>query len=326
MHFPSLTLNSFPRIHLTLIDLGYASLRVNGGIGFALDGLPSTVVASRADNDKLIIPAHFDAQGRRDLEEALVRLREYEEYPPTELTVTCSVPQHVGFGTKTSTILGVLQAVSLLYEIQIGDAELVRLSRRGTTSGIGIATFFCGGLIADAGRKRVGRDEFQPSGSAQLRSPSTSIVRLSMPAQWQCHLILPQGTLRCGVDESTFFRLHTPIGKREVLKVFAAVYHGICPAVAEADFQLFRQALIEVHRLGFKHREVCGQPRVVTEVLRRINANVRLAAGMSSMGPLIHVMEEGEGESVCYLSAICAEAGARYLGTFPLRNTGFEIG
>jgi beta-RFAP synthase len=148
-----------------------------------------------------------------------------------------------------------------------------------------------------------------------------------MPSDWICHLILPQGFRRAGLDEAAFFRENTPIERESVLQVLSAVYHGICPAVASADLDLFRRALLQINGAGFKRREVMAQPPELAALLRRVNGNPALAAGMSSMGPLVYVIgaadqgEDARGE----LEGICASFEAKYLGGYRFRNAGFEV-
>jgi beta-RFAP synthase len=148
---------------------------------------------------------------------------------------------------------------------------------------------------------------------------------MKMPETWRCHLLLPPGVRRSGDDESAFFESNTPVGEPDVLRVLAAVYHGICPAVAESDFKLLREALQQIQEVGFKRREVLGQPPAIRELIGELNARPYLAAGMSSMGPLIYVMEVCEVDRSLFVPELSAAAGMQYLGVFSLRNAGFEV-
>jgi len=321
-----LTLIAYPRIHVTLIDLGHATLRANGGAGFALDGLPLMISARTGARDLVSLPRDFDCAAHDDIEMAVGRMRKVFEFPPTLIGVATSAPQHVGLGTKTCAVLGTLQATACLHGIGASRSDIQRLSGRGGTSGVGISTFFTGGFIADAGHPRCHRS-YTPSSSAPPAAPPPVNVQMRMPNEWICHLILPQGFRRAGVDEAAFFRKNTPIESESALQVLSAVYHGICPAVASADLDLFRTALLQISEIGFKRREVMAQPPELAALLHRLNRDPALAAGMSSMGPLVYVVGAGDrGESARgEIEGICAAFEAKYLGAYPFRNAGFEV-
>lgn len=321
-----LTLLAYPRIHMTLIDLGHATLRVNGGAGFAVQGLPLRISAQTSGRDRISMPEGFDHAAQDDLEMALARMRKVFEFPPTLISAVTSAPQHIGLGTKTCAALGALQAVARLHGIEASRSELQRLSGRGGTSGVGISTFFTGGLIVDSGHPQSHRP-YAPSSAAPPAVLPPVGVQMGMPSEWTCHLILPQGFRRAGPDEAAFFRENTPIKEEGVLRVLSAVYHGICPAVASADLDLLRTALLQIHETGFKRREVMTQPPELAALLRHVNTNAAFAAGMSSMGPLVYVIgAAGQGENARReLGGICASFGANYLGEYRFRNAGFEI-
>lgn len=321
-----LTLLAYPRIHMTLIDLGHATLRMNGGAGFALQGLPLKISAQTAERDRISMPEGFDRAAHHDIEMAMARMRKAFEFPPTLISVVTSAPQHVGLGTKTCASLGTLQAMASLHGIEISPSELQRLSGRGGTSGVGIFTFFKGGFITDSGHPYSDRP-YAPSSAALPAALPPVSVQMAMPNEWTCHVILPHGFRRAGPDEVAFFRENTPIEEEGVLQVLSAVYHGICPAVASADLNLFRTALLQIHDTGFKRREVMAQPSELLALLHRVNRNPALVAGMSSMGPLVYVIAAADrGESTRgELEGISAAFGANYLGKYGFRNAGFEI-
>lgn len=327
MSLAGLTLRAFPRIHITLIDLGHATLRANGGAGFTLDCLPIEISVHRCSRDQLVTPDDFDCVARADVEVALNRLRDVWEFPATAIRIITSAPQHVGLGTKTAAVLGTLRAVASLYGITITPTELQTLSARGGTSGVGISTFFTGGFVADSGQPAVADQFYKPSSAAGPSILPVPIVHMGMPTVWNCHLILPPGTRVAGADEAAFFQNNTPIPDVEVLQVLAAVYHGICPGVASASLSLFRRASVRIHETGFKRREVAAQPPEVGALLRRVNENPTVSAGMSSMGPLLYVigMLDHSRKIRGALEDLCALFGASYIGAYRFRNAGFEI-
>src|SRR6185369_9066158 len=61
-------------------------------------------------------------------------------------------PPHVGLGSSTTVTLGALRALSLSNGWGCSEHDLVLMSGRGRTSGVGSQSFFHGGLAIDCGQ------------------------------------------------------------------------------------------------------------------------------------------------------------------------------
>jgi beta-RFAP synthase len=71
----------------------------------------------------------------------------------------------------------------------------------------------------------------------------------------------------------------------------ALVYHGIAPAILEADLDMLRRSIHDLQGVGFKRREIESTDAHVSDILDAVYAAVPTAAvGMSSMGPLVYVV------------------------------------
>jgi beta-ribofuranosylaminobenzene 5'-phosphate synthase len=79
------------------------------------------------------------------------------------LTILESPPTHVGLGSKTSVSLACIEAACLTLGRQPTPIELISMTGRGGTSGIGINTYFSGGVIADDGHRMETGAKFYPS-------------------------------------------------------------------------------------------------------------------------------------------------------------------
>lgn len=317
----------FPRIHITLIDVANATARQYGGAGFALSG-PKIVVSAVEAIESCVTLVLEDRIGsvecKDQVHSMLDRLHERAPYPPVKVTIETAPPLHVGFGTKTSVLLGVA-AVNELYNLRLDIPTLKRISGRGGTSGVGINTFFTGGFVTDAGHRQP-RTSHLPSSASNPDNIPRVLVQFDFPEDWICHVFLPDGVRRSGSAEIEFFAEHTPIPGPEALDVLAEVYHGLAPAIADADLRGTRRALGRINRIGFKAREVRAQSPDARSLLERLQDVPDLASGMSSMGPLVYALaRHDDARSIAHLRQIAQNSGVRLLGSFKGQNSGFEF-
>ena len=321
----TITVRTFPRIHVTLIDLAGVTQRRFGGAGFSVDTMPVVLSVCRAPANRVDVSLPVRERDRADLEGHLTRLSAAMGACFC-VEVQSMMPQHVGLGSKTALLLAMGLACNAMAEGQLDQTELVRISRRGGASGVGVNATFTGGFVVDGGRKATGaRADFRPSSAAGVGALPPLLVRCDFPAAWRVHLFMPRGTRYCGNAEEAFFAANTPVDSREVYEVLAAVYHGVAPAVAEADLHALRTALGELHTVGFKRREVERQSDSVRGLLGRLSRDRGVAAGMSSLGPLVYAIRETDDAEISYMSALGGPE-VEYLGCAGGRNGGYELG
>lgn len=206
----------------------------------------------------------------------------------------------------------------------MGETQLVLGSGRGGTSGVGVNTVFAGGFVVDGGHGTNRKLRYGPSSTVRAARVPPVLVRLRFPDAWRVHLFLPKGYRYSGEREARFFEQNAPIGVQEVYEVLAAVYHGVVPAIAEGDLELLRMAVREVHRTGFKRRELDGQRPEVRDLVEELQEGLKLAAGMSSLGPLVYAIAPAGrelDEEAC--GAVFRET--EYLGRFCARNAPYEV-
>ena len=314
---------AYPRIHITLVDLAHGTGRRYGGAGFALDAFKTTAIAKRARSLHVVPPEHFDSGDAAEICEAVGRVSGRLGVI-FDVAVRCDAPSHSGFGTKTMTILAALRACAALADEHIETRELVRLSRRGGTSGIGVHTAFVGGFVVDAGHPADSMSPLLPSSSSEgLFHPPTATVKLSVPEQWRVHLFLPNGRRVVGQVERQFFQHNTPIPRWEVLEVLAALYHGVVPALAVGNLAALASALKKIHEVGFKRREVEYQGIATLTLLRFLNGLGSVAAGMSSFGPLVYAIAGHESPDLIALFG--SRYASTYLGQFRAKNQGSSV-
>ena len=310
---------------MTLIDLAGATRRRFGGAGLALQATPVIVRAVRASRNRLDVSPNLPDRDRGDLKRYMATISRALNMC-FHIEVRSVMAQHVGLGSKTALLLAIGFGCNAFAANPLSPRQLVLMSRRGGTSGVGVNTTFTGGFVVDGGHCAAADIPYVPSSVGRPTTLPPAVVRLNLPADWRIHLFLPCGRRYSTREEIRFFEQNTPIHAKEVGDVLAAVYHGIATAVAEANLDGLKDALQEVQRTGFKRREIDSQSPGVRELLDRLDAEGELAAGMSSLGPLVYAVAARRRQSEWKpMLARVLRPGIEYLGCFRGRNRGYEL-
>ena len=312
------------RLHLGLIDCSDATPRRFGGVGIALEEpgvrvrvsvgctLHGEVVGLDLDDD--LARAVLAAVSTVTQEDLGVRV-EFEQLPI----------RHVGLGTGTAARLAVAAGAAYLTGLDLSAADLALSCGRGGTSGIGVNAFDMGGVIFDGGHALESDAPFVPSRyQAPCRLPPV-VARLALPPQWMVSLLYPRGVGMSGEHEHAFFQHQLPVPASESLQTLGYAYHGLAPALLECNLHAFAYSLTQIHLIGFKRRELERQSDDVRTVLSRLQANEVVAAGMSSLGPLIYAITDRQDQAANNHVRACAEsAGADILLARPA-DGGYRI-
>jgi len=314
-----------PRIHVSLADMGFASLRAFGGIGFSVEE-PLTVFQFEQGSGVEIHGLEvLDEEGRTDLTQVIERMKDDRGGLNFRAILKAAPPQHVGFGSKTALSLALIAGVNAFKSIGWSDDQMQRLSGRGGASGVGIHSFFTGGVIWDFGHRAEAGKQLLPSGSATgTRIPPLG-ARIPFPNTWRVMLVLPTERPMTGQEEIKFFVENAPVPRLEALSTMAALYHGVLPAFLLGDYGALASALAEVHRLGFKVRELGSWSTQLQTALAALFKD-GFAAGLSSVGPLIYViLRADELEAFDKVRAICAGLNPRMIAIVRGWNSGYEV-
>jgi beta-ribofuranosylaminobenzene 5'-phosphate synthase len=195
------------------------------------------------------------------------------------------MPSHYGFGSATAIRLGVLEAISKLQSQVLERERLVSASGRGGTSGIGVTTYFDGGLVFGVGT-RSEENGFAPSSSVEGQLPSPLVlVRFPMP-NWQVGVCIPSAIRPQTVEqEAAFFKRVCPISAASVHQALYHVIYGLVASAREQDLPTFGRAVRSIQDCVWKRneRELYG------DVLVRLEQSIydagASAVGLSSLGP-----------------------------------------
>lgn len=279
------------RLSFTLISLDGTSMRRNGIAAMAVDR-PGLTAEVRAAADGTTRVTGVAEETARELTTALGTLRQRWGGPPAEVTVTEPLPQHSGFGSKTSTLLAVGRAYGNLCGREPELRDLARILGRGRTSGASTGLAEHGGFLVDGGH--VNPPEFaedphaylRPSRYAQDVPPPKPVVRLDFP-DWPVLVMITHGRHLGGQEELSWFQRVTPIPPEESWRTSHLVFMGLAPAVLERDFDAFCAAVDAITFTGhFKQAQIAFQGETVTRVLDEGRAEPSIGAiALSVTGP-----------------------------------------
>ncbi|WP_317984737.1 beta-ribofuranosylaminobenzene 5'-phosphate synthase family protein [Microbispora bryophytorum] len=270
------------RVHFGLVGMARNSRRAYGGVGLAMWHSKVVVTATGVEDGRLEVtggePTLRSFVKSRLKESGLAGISmEIVEHP------TC----HVGLGSKTATLLACGEAALLALGRDHGDQELLKVAGRGGASGIGVNTYFAGGLIGDSGHGMSPGMDLMPSSRRRVDGTPSIVFRVEWPAEWYVSLVRP--TRGCGLhdsEEAQFFSANTPVPRSECAQVAMALFFELPSAVMEGDFEGVIHALRRSRQVGFKSREMRTRPEV-SRILAAWDESGEVAATMSSFGPSI---------------------------------------
>ena len=288
-----LKIRAFPRIHITLIGMNRDGYRLNGGIGFSISS-PILELSFEPVNS-------INIDDHRKLgftKEELLRLKcHLEKVIQTERLDSgfrCIIHEgiiqsHVGFGSNSMVYLSCVEALLIINKRNHNEDDVIRLSGRGGTSGIGINTYFKGGYVFDAGVLNRGDRLFAPSSTFTSRYITKPLLLndFKLP-EWNLGIIIPPLIPKTEEEEKVFFNEKCPIEKEAVEKIMYEAVYGVTSSLMEHDFITFCKSVDSLQLTKWKkmERELYGQDLVILEsIVRHAGAN---CVGMSSLGPLLY--------------------------------------
>ena len=269
--------------------------RMNGGIGFAVDGPHALVVAKTASS--VIIEDHRRwPMGTVELDQLRAAIDVSADRLGVQRGVTIRIEgemrTHVGMGSATAIRLAALEALALANGIETDRAILVEASGRGGTSGVGVNSYFDGGLICDIGRK--GSDRFAPSSQARAVPPALALPSIQMP-DWPILLCLPNSLRpKTQAEEIDFFARTTPIpGPASYEASYVALFE-LYAAAAEADFAAFCRGVERMQLSAWKRAERIEYGDPLATINKGLHDAGAQCVGMSSLGPLLFCLANSE--------------------------------
>lgn len=288
MYENGLKIISPARLHFVLLNETGLLGRVDGGIGVSLSEPHWEIDVIRGRHSPQATT--LCAKHQTAIEFALDRLSHLVPKNDVSVIVRKAIPPHVGLGSKTSLMMAIGKAVSILAGVSLMPLQLARIMERGGTSGIGVHSFSGGGFIWDAGHKfPEAKKEFGPS-SLALAAPPLAI--LSLPVDWISIVhfrFLREGIH--GVDEVSAFKSTCPVPYEETAETLLCVISQVVPAFLEKDEPLLHAGIRRLQKIGFKKIEWEHQDEL-TKKFRDYweESGAFEALGLSAFGPTLYVL------------------------------------
>ncbi len=245
---------------------------------------------------------------------------------PCDVVVVDMPQQHCGLGSKTSVLLSTAVAIADFSNLQLEPAQLIALSGRGGTSGIGINTFFLGGVIADSGHSEPKHSRnFAPSSRRMGPASLPKVVaRVEVPDNMRVLLFIDTFSSKIriqGNEEMRIFAETMPLKEIENLRSLAAVYHGVIPALQEGDMNMLFQSIRDLNSCGMKQIEVNLQSNITQTFIRDVWSN-SIPCGVSSFGPIVFCIVNANSDAITVAMRLAHVHNLTCMGLFAFDNTG----
>jgi beta-ribofuranosylaminobenzene 5'-phosphate synthase len=265
-------------------DDGY---RINGGIGFSID-TPVTNSHFMLSNDIEIYDKRekkFTQDEQKKLYDILENVKhEYKMNSGITCIIESEVFPHYGLGSSTSIYLSCIEALFLLNEISCDRKEIISLSTRGGTSGVGINTYFEGGYVFDIGIKNE-KDLLVPSSIADRKGKKPLAIYKGKTPDWKIGICIPYYlNNKSEQEEKDFFNKHCPIEKIYVNDILYESIYGVTSSVIEGDYKIFCQSINTIQQTRWKYLERSLYGKSLQELEQKIFQLGADCVGMSSLG------------------------------------------
>lgn len=291
MNYNKLKITTYPRIHITLIDMNHQSYRANGGIGFSIESPTLELNFEEAERFS-ITDGRDNGFINSELNRIIDRLEKaYSEWALTKkyrCQVNTDLLTHFGFGTSTSMRLACLEALMIMNGKDYTSKTLTQLSGRGGTSGIGITTYFNGGFVFDLGVKSNLVNKYQPSSANEYAEVKPLVLASTKLPDWDLGVLIPLDIkAKTEEEELVFFKQTCPISTEEVNSILYTSTYGVAASVYEQDLNTFCNSVNAIQNTAWKkaERNLYGeQIQHYEQILFESGAK---CVGMSSLGPTL---------------------------------------
>lgn len=282
-----ITINLPFRIHINLHALHCCSLRKNGGIGFSVDAGCKLRVKEGELNQIKAKDFCTDINKLKSIESKLNQIKvEYNLERSVEIEVSGGLFFHCGLGVGSALTLAAIECLFKVNNKDMSREKLSKLSSRGGTSGIGVHSYFDGGLIVDAGIQQDGIEHL-PSRLSTPKEIPLKLINIDLP-NWKCIFVIPKHcNYVCGKEESDFFKSNTPIEPSEAYRATYLSLMGVLPSIIESNFEGFKKSISAIQKSAWKKTEI-ENTSDFSKSLIELGEKHEIATGLSSLGPGVY--------------------------------------
>ncbi|GAB1848210.1 beta-ribofuranosylaminobenzene 5'-phosphate synthase family protein [Achromobacter xylosoxidans] len=278
------------RVHLTLIDLGLAGYRRNGGVGFSIAAPRSTLAFAphptidlRALTSCGYLPAETASLTKR-LEQLMEQWRLVQGLRLADVQLP---ERHTGFGTGTAVALASLESLFLLNDRRVSPDFLRAHCGRGGASGIGLSSYFTGGFIFDAGRQFNPAPLVGSDATDEVDEPPLEMARIDL-ADWPMGVLAPPGVSAISPEqERAFFSRRLPLPAEDVFETTYHALFGSLAAVKSCNYDAFCASINALQRCAWKRSEIDLYGESVRACAVHLASIGCDAVAMSSIGPAL---------------------------------------
>jgi beta-ribofuranosylaminobenzene 5'-phosphate synthase len=299
-------ITSFSRVHLTLIGMNNDGYRINGGIGFSI----STP----------IIHSYFEEfEGAEIIDEREMKFTDQEKFrlkhtlnesinrfnlkKGIKCTIRGDILPHCGLGSNTAIYMSCIEGLFLLNGRSYKHNDIVALSKRGGTSGIGINTYFHGGFVFDVGIKNKNEQLFNPSSVANRNGEKPLVIHKCKLPDWEIGICIPKYiSSKSEQEEVDFFKNNCPIDKILVKNVLYEAVYGITSSIIENDYEVFCKSVDAIQSTQWKYMERSLYGKDLMELEQKIKNLGADSVGMSSLGPTLFFTGKNISEIILKIS------------------------
>lgn len=285
-----LRITTFPRVHITLIGMNNDGYRINGGIGLSFSEPKINGFFEVSKNIEIKDERNYkftkieETKLQRLLSDTYVALGMKKKI---RCTIRSDVYPHYGLGSNTAIIMSCIEALFILNDIDYQPDDIIKHSKRGGTSGIGINTYLVGGFVFDVGIKK-NKQLFNPSSIAKRNGKIPLVIHKCRLPNWEIGICIPKYILnKTELEEIDFFRTHCPIDRLSTENILYEAVFGITSSIIENDYDVFCKSVNNIQTTKWKYleRTIYGDDLIKLEgTIKALGAD---CVGMSSLGPML---------------------------------------
>lgn len=283
-------ITAFPRLHVSLMEMSRMGYRINGGAGVSISNPKITMQFTVSDHFEIV-----DKRRKTINEEEAYRwnrvLTDCLEDNGFTKRITCTINSdtlpHVGFGTGTIIYLASIEALYILNDSEPTRDSIIKYSKRGGTSGVGIRTYFDGGIAFDVGIPNKGQDVKPSFAINSIVCYPLSIYKESLP-DWKIGICIPNIDNKTEKEERQFF--HTVVSniQNDAPQILYELVNGVIAALKEKDYKTYCKAINKIQKTSWKSAERHQYGHTLIEYESDLFNFGSDCVGMSSFGPLLY--------------------------------------
>lgn len=310
---------AFGRIHSGLISLHESGYRRFGGVGFSLCDPHLEVICKKASRIIRVVDKRSKSLEKTELEKLSTAiglvLRSKGIREGVSIEINGDLLPHTGLGSGTALYLASIEACLSIYQVDYDMSDIVKLSGRGGTSGIGVNLYFSGGAVLDLGHEGKSSSWTPSSNKNNIEQPLL-LSAIDMP-QWPIKLFTPTGHKGLsGKRELEFFSNNLPLSSDDTFYMCYHSIYGYFSSIVDRSLPVFVSSVKAIQKSKWKALEIdqCKESKVLIDML---NESFSGCAGLTSMGPTVYsvgdICWDSQKAPPCYV-----------IETLP-RNTGREL-